>query len=182
MPISFWGLREATRIFFPAVGKVLQEEGFPFLSRSRRPPLDLANALLSFAYSLLLKEAVTACYLANLDPYIGFYHSLKYGRPALALDLMEEFRPIIGDGLVLTLIRRGWIKLTDFEERLGIYSLSPNGRKTFYRAYEERLREEAKHPLLSLSLNWRRSLEAQARILAKVIEGDLPDYYPYKIR
>lgn len=140
------------------------------------------NALLSFAYSLLAKEAATACAVAGLDPYIGFYHEPRYGRPSLALDLMEEFRPVLADSVVLGLINRSVLGAEDFERRLQGCYLTPAARKRFYAAWEERRSEEVTHPLFGYKLPYRRLLELQARFLAKVIQGDLPAYQPFLIR
>ncbi len=172
----------ATAAYFKGLAELFSLEGFEFPTRTRRPPLDPANALLSFLYYLLAKDAESALLAAGLDPYLGFYHSLKYGRPALALDLMEEFRPVIADSVALTLIRKRILAPDDFKCTLGVWEIKDPARKKVYRAYEERLNSVAEHPVLGRKYSMRRIIEAQARLMAKVIEGDWPRYEPYKIR
>ncbi|MEO0147033.1 MAG: CRISPR-associated endonuclease Cas1 [candidate division WOR-3 bacterium] len=172
----------ASAAYFKGLAELFSLEGFDFPTRTRRPPLDPANALLSFLYYLLGKDVESALLAAGLDPYLGFYHSLKYGRPALALDLMEEFRPVIADSVALTLIRKRILTPEDFKCTLGVWEIKDGARKKVYRAYEERLNSVAEHPVLGRKYSARRIIEAQARLMAKVIEGDWPRYEPYTIR
>ena len=172
----------ATAAYFKGLAELFSLEGFEFPSRTRRPPLDPVNALLSFLYYLLAKDVESALAAAGLDPFLGFYHSPKYGRPALALDLMEEFRPVIADSVALTLIRKKILTQDDFKCSLGIWEIKDAARKKVYRAYEERLNSVAEHPVLGRKYSARRIIEAQARLMAKVIEGDWPRYEPYTIR
>ena len=170
---------EATRVYFSQLALLFEDAGVPFPERTRRPPLDPANALLSYLYSLLARDAHAAVLRANLDPYIGFLHSPKYGRPAVALDLMEEFRPVVADSLALALFRRGTLSVEDFANRFGVWELGAHARRRVLSAYEERMSQEVLHPLFKKRYSLRRVLEAQARFMAKVIEGDWPRYEPY---
>jgi len=137
---------------------------------------------LSFLYYLLAKDAESALAAAGLDPFLGFYHSPKYGRPALALDLMEEFRPVIADSVAITLIRKRILTQEDFKCTLGVWEIRDAARKKVYKTYEERLNSVAEHPVLGRKYSARRIIEAQARLMAKVIEGYRPRYEPYTIR
>ncbi len=156
---------------------------FNFDSRNRRPPLDPANALLSLAYTLLAKDCFSACLTVGFDPFIGFYHQSKYGRPALALDLMEEFRPIIGDSIVLTLINNKMISTEDFIKMPGggCY-LNEKGRRKFFEAYENRKNTLITHPVFNYKVSYSRVIEMQARFLARVVTGEIPEYVGFKVR
>jgi len=172
----------AARIYFEHFPKLIRDDrlldGFDFDGRSRRPPTDRLNALLSFGYSMLVKDTVSACLAAGLDPYAGLYHRPRFGRPALALDLAEEFRPLIGDSTVLTAVNNGEIDVGDFVERAGAVALTPQGRKRFIRTYERRMTTELKHPIFGYKASYRRTLEIQARLLAAKLSGDSPQYRP----
>ena len=149
---------------------------FDFEGRNRRPPRDPVNALLSLAYSMLSKDLTIACYAVGFDPYMGFYHQLRHGRPALALDLMEPFRPLIADSAVLSAINTKMVTERDFVRAGGAVALTPSGRKGFFRAYELRMDSLVTHPLFEYRVSYRRLLEIQARLLARVIEGEIPAY------
>lgn len=149
---------------------------FDFEGRNRRPPRDPVNALLSLAYSLLAKDLTVACYAVGFDPYVGYYHQPRFGRPALALDLMEPFRPLIADSAVLTAINTGMITLKDFVKAGGSVALTSGGRKAFFRAYELRMDTLVTHPLFDYRVSYRRLLEIQARLLARVLEGEIGEY------
>lgn len=172
----------AARIYFEHFGTLLRPPGgaglgaFDFTARSRRPPVDRINAVLSFLYSLLTKDAVTALLAAGLDPYVGLYHRPRFGRPALALDLAEEFRALICDSAALMAINNGEVKATDFVSRAGAVALTKRGRKQVIRSYERRMTTELKHPLFGYKASYRRTLEIQARLLAAALTGDLPEY------
>ena len=140
------------------------------------------NALLSFVYALLLKDAVVAVISIGFDPYVGLFHATGYGRPALALDLMEEFRPVVGDSTVLRMINNGEIASGDFVQRLDAAALTDAGRRRVIAAYERRMLETLRHPLFGYNTTCRRALEIQARILAAVLHGELPDYRPLTTR
>lgn len=160
----------------------LLPEGFRFEERNRRPPRDPANSLLSLAYTLLAKEAETALHVAGLDPYVGYLHEVRYGRASLALDLMEEFRSPLADSVVLSLINNRRLSLEDFDDTEGYPRLRKEAWPKFLRAWEERLNERVRHPILGKSLSYRQILLAQARILAKYLLGELPQYMPFTVR
>jgi CRISPR-associated protein Cas1 len=149
---------------------------FDFEGRNRRPPRDPVNALLSLAYSMLAKDLTVACYSVGFDPYMGFYHQLRHGRPALALDLMEPFRPLIADSAVLSAVNTRMVTEKDFVRAGGSVALSASGRKGFFRAYELRMDTLVTHPLFEYRVSYRRLLEIQARLLARVIEGEISTY------
>ena len=176
----------AARIYFQNFANLIRRGRdmgeFDFTGRNRRPPTDRVNALLSFMYSMLAKDTVVACLAAGLDPYVGVYHQPRFGRPALALDLAEEFRPLIGDSAVLTAINNGEVKPSDFVHRAGGVALSAEGRKKVIRVYERRMSTELKHPVFGYRASYRRSLEIQARLLAAVLSGDCPEYRPLTTR
>ena len=156
--------------------------GFTFEGRNRRPPRDPVNALLSFAYSLLVREATTAAIHVGLDPYVGVFHRPRYGRPALALDLAEEFRPIVGDSIVIGVINTGEVAPHDFIVRGGGYALTSTGRKAIITAFERRMATEIQHPLFRYRVTYRRAIELQARILARVFTGEYTSYRPFMTR
>ena len=149
---------------------------FDFSGRNRRPPRDAVNALLSLAYSVLAKDLTIACYAVGFDPYMGFYHQPRFGRPALALDLMEPFRPLVADSAVLTAINTRMVTPGDFVRVGPAVSLTPNGRKAFFRAFELRMDTLVTHPLFEYRVSYRRLLEIQARLLARVLEGEIGEY------
>ncbi len=157
-------------------GEAMAEMGFEFEKRNRRPPRDPVNALLSLAYSLLAKDLTVACYAVGFDPYIGYYHQPRFGRPALALDLMEPFRPLIADSAVLTAINTGMVTARDFVRVGGSVALTAGGRKGFFRAYELRMNTLVTHPLFDYRVSYRRMLEIQARLLARVLQGEIGEY------
>lgn len=149
---------------------------FDFAGRNRRPPRDAVNALLSLAYSLLVKDFTIACYAVGFDPYLGYYHQPRFGRPALALDLMEPFRPLIADSAVLTAINNRMITPKDFVQTGPAVALNPVGRKAFFRSYELRMDSLVTHPQFEYRVSYRRLLEIQARLLARVLEGEIGEY------
>jgi CRISPR-associated protein Cas1 len=140
------------------------------------------NCLLSFCYGLLAKEMLAACLAVGFDPYIGLYHRPRFGRPALALDLAEEFRPLLADSTVLTLINNGEVSPSAFLVRAGAVTLTADGRKTVIRAWERRMTTELRHPLFGYKVSYRRAAELQARILASCLTGELPAYQPLVTR
>lgn len=173
----------ASALYFGAFNFLLKQEmGFDFQRRSRRPPADAINAMLSFAYSLLTADLISAIQTVGLDPYVGFFHQIKYGKPCLALDLMEEFRPIIADSVVITLINNRRIKPEDFTQSHGGWYLKDHRRKVFYAAYETRKNETITHPLFKYKLTFRRAMELQVRLLAKYLTGEIAEYTPLTIR
>lgn len=155
---------------------------FDFTTRNRRPPTDPVNALLSLAYSLLAKECTLAAAAVGLDPYVGFYHQPRHGRPALALDLMEEFRPIIADSAVITAINNRFVSPADFVTAGRAVNLNSAGRKQFFQCFEQRMNALVTHPIFDYKVSYRRALELQFRILARVLTGEIPEYTPFLTR
>jgi CRISP-associated protein Cas1 len=155
---------------------------FDFVNRNRRPPRDPVNALLSLAYSLLSKDLTIVSHTVGFDPYLGFYHQPRFGRAALALDLMEPFRPLIADSAVLSAINTRMITTRDFVQVGLSVSLKPEGRKAFFRAYEQRMDTLVTHPIFGYRVNYRRVLEIQTRLLARVLTGELGTYSVFTTR
>lgn len=175
---------QAAALYFDVLGAMIQvpADEFSFRLRTRRPPRDRVNALLSFLYALLTADCVAACEGVGLDPQFGFLHTLRPGRPALALDLMEEFRPLLADRLALTLINRRQIRGEHFEAREAAGEsvlLTEVGRKIVLGAYQERKREEIVHPLLKDKAPLGLLPHLQARLLARHLRGDLDAYPPF---
>ena len=173
----------ASADYFRSFSSMLNTEmGFGFEHRTRRPPKDPTNALLSFAYSLLTADVISAIQIVGLDPYVGFFHQQTYGRPCLALDLMEEFRPIIADSVVVTLINNRQITPNDFTQSHGGWFLKDAARKKFYAAYEKRKNETITHPVFKYKISFRRALELQVRLLAKCLMGEIETYTSLTVR
>ena len=173
----------ASANYFRSFSSMLNAEmGFSFEHRTRRPPKDPTNALLSFAYSLLTADVISAIQIVGLDPYVGFFHQQTYGRPCLALDLMEEFRPIIADSVVVTLINNRQITPNDFTQSHGGWFLTDAARKKFYATYEKRKNEMITHPVFKYKISFRRALELQVRLLAKCLMGEIETYTPLTVR
>ena len=166
--------------YFGSFNAVLRQDGdaglFDMGNRNRRPPTDPINALLSFGYAMLTRTFVMTLSATGLDPYRGYYHQPRYGRPALALDMMEPFRPLIVDSVVVTAINNGEIRPTDFiRTPIGV-SLSNTGRKRFLATFERRLSQEVTHPTFGYRVEYRRLLEIQARLLGRHLMGEIPTY------
>ncbi len=155
---------------------------FEFNGRNRRPPTDPVNAMLSLAYSLLSKDCLLAALAVGFDPYVGFYHQPRFGRPAFALDLMEEFRPLIAESTVLSCINNRVVGEGDFVRAGQAVNLTPAGRKRFFNAYEQRMNSLLTHPVFDYKVSYRRALELQARMLAKFLTAEIPDYLPLTTR
>ena len=155
---------------------------FDFTCRNRRPPRDPVNALLSLAYSVLAKDLSIVCHAVGFDPFLGFYHQPRFGRAALALDLMEPFRPLIADSAVLSAINTRMITPGDFLQAGDSVALTANGRKAFFRAYEQRMDTLVTHPIFGYRVNYRRMLEIQARLLARLLTGELTTYPVFTTR
>jgi CRISPR-associated protein Cas1 len=149
---------------------------FNFTHRNRRPPTDPVNALLSLAYSMLAKDCLLAALAVGFDPYVGFYHQPRFGRPALALDLMEEFRPLVAESTVLSCINNRTITEGDFVRAGQAVNLTAPGRRRFFQMYEQRMSSLLTHPLFDYKVSYRRALELQARLLAKTLTGEIPEY------
>ena len=167
-------------------GMVKVEDGdapaFDFTHRNRRPPRDPVNALLSLGYSLLVRDLTIVCHAIGFDPFIGFYHQPRFGRPALPLDLMEGFRPLVVDSAVLFAINTRMVTGDDFLSVGESVSLTSRGRKRFLQAYEQRMDMLVTHPLFGYRVSYRRVLEIQARLLARVVTGELPEYPGFETR
>lgn len=180
---SLFGGMIKSRRESPSTGE--QEAGqqlefpFDFTGRNRRPPRDPVNALLSLAYSLLSRDCTLGAYAAGFDPYVGFYHQPRFGRPALALDVMEEFRPIVAESVVLTLINNGMLQEHHFVRAGDAVNLTAAGRKTFFLAYEKRINSPVNHPVFGYQVSYRRALELQFRLLARVLTGEIEQYPPF---
>ena len=173
---------DAARHYFAGFSSMIRadRETFAITGRTRRPPLDPTNALLSFLYALLLSDCVAGAQGVGLDPQMGFLHGLRPGRPSLGLDLMEEFRPILADRLTLTLINRRQLSPQDFDRRTGgAVLLNDAGRKKVVVAYQERKQEEIFHPVVQQKMPLGLAPHIQARLLARHLRGELAAYPPY---
>ena len=175
----------AARYFQHFTGMLKQSSDtdlFEMNNRNRRPPTDPVNALLSFGYAILTRTWVVVLSATGFDPYRGFYHQPRYGRPALALDMMEPFRPLIVESAVVTAINNGEIRPTDFVRRATGVNLSNAGRKRFIATVERRLSQEVTHPLFGYRVEYRRLLEIQSRLLGRFLLGETPDYPNFTTR
>ena len=171
----------AAQTYFSVFGLMLKQQRaeFAFTTRSRRPPRDRINCLLSFLYALVRHDCIAALTSIGLDPFVGFLHVDRPNRPSLALDLMEEFRPWLADRLVITLINRQQMQPGHFNLREGgAVEFTEAGRKLVIKAYQERKQESLNHPLLEQNLRIAQLPFVQARILARHLRADLPDYLP----
>jgi CRISPR-associated protein Cas1 len=176
---------DAARRYFAALNLLVRpdrRDSFRMDGRSRRPPRDPMNALLSFLYAMWMNDCRSACEAAGLDPQVGYLHVLRPGRAALALDLMEEFRPL-ADRLMLSLVNREQIRVTDFESREGgAVLLAGDARKCVVVAFQERKQEHLTHELLAEPIPLGLVPHVQARLLARHLRGDLGDYPPFRMR
>ncbi len=169
--------------YFEAFGRLVRSDtGLGFETRSRRPPRDPVNAILSYGYTLLMHQSASALQTTGLDPYIGFLHSSQYSKPSLALDLMEEFRAPVVDSVVLTLVNNRILQEGDFIDELGAFRLKDGARRTFLEKFEERMSTEIEHPVFKYKATYRRCIELQARLLAKSLDGEIGSYIPFKVR
>jgi CRISPR-associated exonuclease Cas4/CRISPR-associated protein Cas1 len=178
---------EAAARYFRLFGTMLGASArdfpeFAFGKRTRRPPADPVNAMLSLAYALLTRTWLTVLSAVGFDPYLGFYHRPRFGRPALALDMMEPFRPILADSTVIQAINNGEVKPDGFIVSGPAVNLKPNARRAFIAAYERRLDQEVTHPVFGYRVSMRRLLEVQARLLARHLSGEIVDYPHYLVR
>lgn len=178
----------AARDYFAVFPVMLRDDlrlpGGPFHwdGRNRRPPRDAINCLLSYVYALLVKDLVVCGLAVGFDPYLGVYHRPRFGRPALALDLAEEFRPLVADSVVINLINNGEVSVDDFTVRAGGVALTSDGRRAVIRAYERRLDVEVTHPIFGYRLSYRRLLDVQTRLLAAHVLGEIPAYTAFTTR
>jgi len=176
---------QAAREYFDTFNALLRanQDAFAMNGRNRRPPRDRINALLSFLYALLGNECVSAVESVGLDPQVGFLHVLRPGRPALALDLMEEFRPLLADRLVLSLINRQQVQPEDFEDRPGgSVQMSDDARRTVLAAWQQRKQDEIQHPTLGKKVPIGLMPMVQARLMARFIRGESNEYIPFMPR
>jgi len=155
---------------------------FDFTRRNRRPPRDPVNALRSLGYRMLARDLTITCHGIGFDPFVGFYHQPRFGRPALALDLMEGFRPLIVDSAVITAVNTRMGTRDDFIQVGPSVALTPKGRKRFITSYEQRMDALVTHPMFGYRVNYRRVLEIQARLLARVVTGELSRYQGFETR
>jgi CRISP-associated protein Cas1 len=167
---------------FESMLKQREDWKFDWRGRNRRPPRDPVNALLSMGYSMLVKELTGVCHAVGLDPFLGFMHQPRYGRPALALDLMEEFRPLIADSVAISLINRGELGPEDFIRSANGTSLNDRGRKAFWEAWFRRLDSEVSHPEFNYKMAYRRMLEVQGRQLWRFVRGEAAVYHGFTTR
>jgi CRISPR-associated protein Cas1 len=178
---SLRGLEGAgSAAYFGCFNELLKNQDFSFPHRNRRPPKDPVNSLLSLGYSLLRHDVQSAVNIAGFDPYLGYLHCQHYGRPALALDLMEEFRPLVVDAVVLSAINQKGLKPDDFETEAisGAVSLTKDSLKVFLRLYEEKKQSTFKHPVLGRKCTYQEAFEIQARLMAKYLMEETDKYPP----
>ncbi|MGK9477788.1 type I-C CRISPR-associated endonuclease Cas1c [Melioribacter sp. OK-6-Me] len=176
---------ECANIYFGELSNLItaQREDFVFLQRSKRPPLDPANALLSFLYAILANDVRSALETVGLDPQVGFLHQIRPGRPSLALDLMEEFRAYLGDRIMLNLINLRQVTIKDFDFReSGEVRISDGARKEILAAYQKRKQEEITHPFLGEKITIGLLPHIQAQLLARYIRGDITEYPPFYLK
>ncbi|WGV28615.1 type I-D CRISPR-associated endonuclease Cas1d [Halotia branconii] len=182
---SLRGLEGAgSAAYFACFNQLIRTTEFSFNNRVRRPPTDPVNSLLSFGYSLLRHDIQGAVNIAGFDPYLGYLHCERYGRPSLALDLMEEFRPLIVDAVVLSTLNKQLLTPIDFltEPLSGAVSLTPEGRKRFLQQYAQKKQSEFKHPVLGRKCSYQEAFELQARLLAKYLMGETEKYPPLVLK
>jgi CRISPR-associated exonuclease Cas4/CRISPR-associated protein Cas1 len=175
---------EAAAIYFRALPNLFTEAvaslpAFAFEHRNRRPPADPVNACLSLAYAVLTRTFSAAASTVGLDPWKGFYHVERPGRPALALDLIEPYRPLIADSAVLTALNNGELGPDDFIAAAGGCNLKPKARRALISAYERRLDQETTHPVFGYQVSMRRLIQVQARLFARWLLGEISDYPHY---
>ena len=176
---------ECATIYFSVLSSLItaQKEDFTFSIRSKRPPLDRANALLSFLYAILANDVRSAVETTGMDPQVGFLHQMRPGRPSLALDIMEEFRAYLGDRVMLNLINLKQVSANDFEIReSGEVRMSDDARKTVLTAYQKRKQEEITHPFLGEKMTVGLMPHIQAQLLARYLRGDIPEYPPFYMK
>lgn len=182
---SLRGLEGAgSAAYFASFDSLIRNPNFAFKTRCRRPPTDPVNALLSFGYSLLAHDVQGALNIVGFDPYLGYLHTQRYGRPSLALDLMEEFRPLVVDAMVLAAVNRQVLAVEDFvvEPLSGAVSLTDEGRRTFFRLYEQKKQSKFKHPVLGRQCSYQEAFEIQGRLLAKYLMGEVEQYPPLVLK
>ncbi|MTJ09715.1 MULTISPECIES: type I-D CRISPR-associated endonuclease Cas1d [unclassified Anabaena] len=178
---SLRGLEGAgSAAYFGCFNQLIRNPDFTFTKRVRRPATDPVNSLLGFGYSLLRHDIQGAVNIVGFDPYLGYLHCDRYGRPSLPLDLMEEFRPLVVDSVVLSILNKQLLTPGDFvtEPLSGAVHLTPEGRKTFLIQYQKKKLSEFKHPVMGRKCSYRQAFEWQARLLAKYLMGETDKYPP----
>jgi CRISP-associated protein Cas1 len=169
--------------YFSAFSKLIKcNWSHGFSKRIRRPPTDPVNALLSYGYVILTSQVASILAGVGFDPYIGYLHASRYGKPALALDLMEEFRPIIVDSVVLSLLNNRQLSQSDFIQDLNSYRMTEATKRLFLQKFEERMQEVITHPVFEYKATYRRCIELQARLLGKYLIGEVTEYSPFSVR
>ncbi|WP_071189815.1 type I-D CRISPR-associated endonuclease Cas1d [Trichormus sp. NMC-1] len=182
---SLRGLEGAgSAAYFGCFNQLIRNPEFSFTKRVRRPATDPVNSLLSFGYSLLRHDVQGAVNIVGFDPYLGYLHYDRYNRPSLPLDLMEEFRPLVVDTVVLSILNQQLLTPADFisEPLSGAVSLTPEGRKIFLTQYERKKQSEFKHPVMGRKCTYRQAFEWQARLLAKYLMGETEKYPPLVLK
>lgn len=178
----------AARLYFGSFAGMLKPRSgqgaatFDFAARNRRPPKDPVNALLSFAYSMLVREATALLFTMGLDPFLGFYHKPRPGRPGLALDLMEEFRPLVADSVVLSVVNNGEASQEDFVVSRASCAMKPSLRRRVIEAYERRMDSLITHPIFDYRMSYRRIIEVQARLIGRFLSGEIDEYPAFRTR
>ena len=167
---------EAAAIYFSAFGSMLKSPTLTMTVRTRRPAADPVNACLNLAYTLLLNDVIRALIACGLDPHAGFLHSSNRNKPALALDLCEEFRPLVADSVVVRGFNNGEIDVKGFSSSFGSCVMNPDTRKALIAGYERRIQTTFRHPVFGYEITWRRAIEVQARMLLGVLDGTQPRY------
>ncbi|MEX0269389.1 type I-D CRISPR-associated endonuclease Cas1d [Leptolyngbyaceae cyanobacterium UHCC 1019] len=170
--------------YFSCFNQLIRAAGFEFKTRNRHPPIDPVNSLLSLGYALLRHDVQSALNIVGFDPYLGYLHVQRYGRPSLALDLMEEFRPLVVDAVVLSTLNNRLLVPEDFttEPLSGAVSLTPEGLRTFLRQYEKKKQTKFTHPVLKNQFPYQESFEIQARLLAKYLMDETDKYPPLVLK
>ncbi|AFZ27305.1 CRISPR-associated protein, Cas1 family [Cylindrospermum stagnale PCC 7417] len=182
---SLRGLEGAgSAAYFGCFDKLIKTSEFEFSTRNRRPPTDPVNALLSFGYSLLRHDVQSAVNIVGFDPYLGYLHVERYGRPSLALDVMEEFRPLVVDGMVLSLINKRSLIPDHFitEPLSGAVNLTKEGLRIFLTAYQQKKQSSFKHPVMGTKCTYQEAFEIQARFLGKYLMGEVDKYPPLVLK
>ncbi|MBK9940807.1 MAG: CRISPR-associated endonuclease Cas1 [Kouleothrix sp.] len=171
----------ASAAYYGVFGALLKG-AWGFAGRVKRPPTDPINALLSFGYTVLTNQIVSLVHAVGLDPGLGVLHQPGFGKPALALDLIEAFRPIIVDSVVITMVNTGQITPQDFDAEIGAYRLQDDARRGFLEKLEARLSERVHHPVFGYQASYRRCIEIQARLFAKYAQGEIAQFVPFTVR
>ncbi len=179
---SLLGLEGSASAAYYGVFALLLKGDWGFAGRVKRPPTDPINALLSFGYTVLTNQIVSLIHAVGLDPGLGVLHQPGFGKPALALDLIEAFRPIIVDSVIITMVNTGQITPHDLDEEVGAYRLKDDARRAFLEKLEARLSERVQHPVFGYQTSYRRCIELQARLFAKYAQGEIAQFVPFTVR